>query len=197
MAENNVNGEIVPEVKAPEVDTSAKIEIPKEAVTAPAAVAVPVAPVESPAPTADPKAAAAAKKAEDKATKKAADKAAKAEAKQNKKSEKKVKKTAEALAKIDQCPKEYKPVSTGTYFWTGFLCLLPVIGLIITIIMSIIPRNKNIKNFVRAILIADAICIILFLIMAIVAVTVGGNQVADLMWPFAQFAEDMASALGI
>ena len=72
MAENNVNGEIVPEVKAPEVDTSAKIEIPKEAVTAPAAVAVPVAPVESPAPAADPKGAAAAKKAEDKAAKKAA-----------------------------------------------------------------------------------------------------------------------------
>ncbi|MCQ2516865.1 MAG: hypothetical protein MJ094_08395 [Saccharofermentans sp.] len=194
MAENNVNGEIVPEVKAP-VDTSAKIEIPKDAVTAPASVAVPVAPVE--APVVDPKASAAAKKADDKAAKKAADKAAKAEAKQNKKSEKKVKKTAEALAKIDQCPKEYKPVSTGTYFWTGFLCLLPAIGIIITIIMSIVPRNKNIKNFVRAILIADAICIILFLIMSIITVAFGGNQVADLIWPFAQFVEDMASALGL
>lgn len=222
MAENNVNGEIIPEASAPVteavapvvetsapavepvvkpaepvVDTSAKIEIPKEAVTAPAAVAVPVAPVvAAPAPVVDPKAA-KAKSADEKAAKKAKEKAEKAEAKKNKNIEKDAKKAAEIRAKIEQCPKEYKPVSTGKYFWTGVLCYLPIVGLIITIILSIIPRNKNLKNFVRAILIADAICIIVSLIFAIIAVAVGGNKVTDLIWPFTQFVEDMANAMGI
>jgi len=194
MSENNVNGEIIPEVKTPEVDTSAKIEVPVEAVTAPAAVAVPVTPVDT--KVSDSKALDKSKKADEKASKKAADKAAKEEAKKNKNIEKKAKKAAEYQAKIEQCPKDYKPVSTGKYFWTGFLCNIPVLGLIITIIMSIAPRNKNLKNFARSILVADIIAIILFLIASIVAVAVGGNKVTDLIWPFAQFAEDMASAMG-
>lgn len=191
MAENN-NGEAIPEVKP--VDTSAKIEIPVEAVTAPTTVAVPVTPVENNvAPKVDAKAAAK----EQKATEKAEKKAKKDEAKQAKKNEKKAQKAAALQAKIDQCPKEYKPVSTGAYFWTGVLCYLPVIGLILTIIMAIAPRNKNLKNFVRAILIADVIAIIVSLIFAIIAVVVGGNEFGDLFWPFAQFVEDMATALGL
>lgn len=193
MSENNVNGEIIPETTTPVADTSAKIEIPKEAVTSSAPVAVPVTPVPNSTPVVDTSVDKKAKAAQEKAAKKAA----KEEAAKNKKIEKKAKKAADLQAKIEQCPKDYRPVGTGTYFWTGFLCLLPIIGLIITIIMSIIPRNKNLKNFVRAILIADVIGIIAFLIMAIIAVAVGGNEVADLIWPFAQFAEDMAAAMGI
>jgi len=139
-------------------------------------------------------AAAAAKTAADA---KAEKKAAKEEEKKQKKIEKKAKKAAELQSKIEQCPKDYKPVSTGKYFWIGFLCYLPVIGIIFTILFSIIPRNKNIKHFARAILAAFVIILILVLIGLIALQLTAGDEAYEFLWPLEKFIEDMASAFGI
>jgi hypothetical protein len=77
-------------------------------------------------------------------------------------------KRARLQALIDKCPNEYKPVSVSTYFWLGVLSFLPGIGFPATILLSIFPINKNVKNFERAILIYYCICIILTLIGMII-----------------------------
>ncbi len=49
--------------------------------------------------------------------------------------------------------KTNKVVSTGAYFWLMFLYSIPIIGFLVCLIMSFAPKNKNLKNFARAILI--------------------------------------------
>lgn len=124
----------------------------------------------------------AAKKAEEQAAKEAAkkqvaldkeaEKARIASEKANAKIEKKNKKRLAQQALIDACPPQYRPVSTSMYFWLGFLSFLPGIGFIVTVILSICGRNKNVKNFERAILayyiIALIICLILLIIIGLV-----------------------------
>ncbi|MBR1797290.1 MAG: hypothetical protein IJ757_04675 [Clostridiales bacterium] len=134
--------------------------------------------------------------AEKAAAEKATKKAQKEEAKKKAKIEKKAKKAAEYQTKVEQCPKDYRPVSTGVFFWTGILCMLPVIGLVFTLLFSLIPRNKNFKNFARAILAGYVILIIVFLIFAIIATFVMGQSISDFIWPFEKFFSDMATALG-
>jgi len=130
------------------------------------------------------------------AAEKAAKKAQKEEAKKQAKIEKKAKKAAEFQAKIEQCPKDYRPVTTGVFFWCALLCALPVLGIIFTIIFSLIPRNKNFKNFARALLAWYVIALIVFLIFAVIATFVMGQSITDFIWPFEKFFSDMASALG-
>ena len=77
-------------------------------------------------------------------------------------------KRARLQALIDQCPNEYKPVSVSQFFWYGVLCNLPWVGIIFTILFSIFPINKNVKNFARSILILYAIGIIVSLIGMII-----------------------------
>lgn len=77
-------------------------------------------------------------------------------------------KRARLQALIDQCPNEYKPVSVSKFFWYGVLCNLPWIGIIFTILFSIFPINKNVKNFARSILILYAIGLIVSLICMII-----------------------------
>jgi len=85
-------------------------------------------------------------------------------------------KRARLQALIDQCPNEYKPVSTSKFFWYGVFCNLPCIGFIITILFSIFPINKNVKNFARSILIVYLIGIILSLISMIVLFFLTPNE---------------------
>ena len=123
-------------------------------------------------------AAKAAKKAEEQAAKEAAKKQAAAEKEAEKakiakekaeaKLEKKRQKKAAQQALIDACPPQYRPVSTSKYFWLAFLSALPVLGFIITLILAIIGRNRNIKNFEKAILAYYIIALILCLIAVIV-----------------------------
>ncbi|MCR5061547.1 MAG: hypothetical protein K6A80_11110 [Saccharofermentans sp.] len=109
---------------------------------------------------------------------------AKEAAKLQKKNEREQKQAAKRNAKrarlqalIDQCPNEYKPVSTSKFFWYGVLCNLPGLGFIITILFSIFPVNKNVKNFARSILIVYLIGIILNLILMIVLFFMTPNDV--------------------
>ncbi len=123
-------------------------------------------------------AAKAAKKAEEQAAKEAAKKQAAAEKEAEKakiakekaeaKLEKKRQKKAAQQALIDACPPQYRPVSTSKYFWLAFLSALPVLGFIITLILAIIGRNRNIKNFEKAILAYYIIALILCLIAVII-----------------------------
>ena len=95
-------------------------------------------------------------------------KAEKAEAKEQRKREKRDQKRAKIQAAIDQCPKEYKPLGTSAYFWLSILYSIPVLGFIFVLILSAVPRNRNLKNFTRAILVFYLIAIIIALIAGIV-----------------------------
>ncbi len=125
-------------------------------------------------------AAKAAKKAEEQAAKEAAKKQAALEKEQEKariakekadaKLEKKKQKRAAQQALIDACPPQYRPVSTSKYFWLAFLSAIPCIGFIATLILAIAGRNRNIKNFEKAIL---AYYIIGFVICLIAIIVIG------------------------
>ena len=153
------------------------------------AVVVPSAPVVD-------KAAADKIAAEKAAAEKAAKKAEKEAAKKQAKIEKKAKQAAEFQAKIEQCPKDYRPVTTGKFFWSMLLCAIPVLGLLFTIIFSLIPLNKNFRSFARALLSWYIIGLIVTLIFAVIAIFVMGQSVADFIWPFEKFFSDLAKAFG-
>ena len=131
------------------------------------------------------------------AEQKAIKKAEKEQAKKQAKIDKKAKQAAEFQAKIEQCPKDYRPVTTGVFFWCGLLCVLPVIGVIFTILFALIPRNKNFKNFARALLAWYLILFIVVLVFALVITLVMGQSIADYIWPFEKFFSDIASAFGL
>lgn len=95
-------------------------------------------------------------------------KAERAEAKEQRKREKRDQKRAKIQAAIDQCPKEYKPLGTSAYFWLSVLYSIPLLGFIFVLILSAVPRNRNLKNFTRAILVFYLIAIIIALITGIV-----------------------------
>ena len=119
-----------------------------------------------------------AKKAEEQAAKEAAKKQAALEKEQEKakaakekaeaKLAKKRQKRAAQQALIDACPPQYRPVSTSKYFWLAFLSAIPCIGFIATLILAIAGRNRNIKNFEKAILAYYIIGLVLCLIAIIV-----------------------------
>ena len=123
-------------------------------------------------------AAKAAKKAEEQAAKEAAkkqaaadkeaEKAKAAKEKADAKLEKKRQKRAAQQALIDACPPQYRPVSTSKYFWLAFLSCIPFVGFILTIFLSIAGRNRNVKNFEKAILAYYIIAIVIALIAMIV-----------------------------
>ena len=95
-------------------------------------------------------------------------KAERVEAKEQRKREKRDQKRAKIQAAIDQCPREYKPLGTSAYFWLSILYAIPVLGFVFVLILSAIPRNRNLKNFTRAILVFYLIAIIIGLIAGIV-----------------------------
>ncbi|MBR5944076.1 MAG: hypothetical protein IKZ94_03925 [Lachnospiraceae bacterium] len=123
-------------------------------------------------------AAKAAKKAEEQAAKDAAKKQAALEKEQEKakaakekaeaKLEKKRQKRAAQQALIDACPPQYRPVSTSKYFWLAFLSVIPCIGFFVTLLLAIAGRNRNVKNFEKAILAYYIIGFVLCLIAIIV-----------------------------
>ncbi len=161
-------------------------------------VVVPSAPVASAATSAPVVDKAAADKiaAEKAAAEKAAKKAEKEAAKKQAKIDKKAKQAAEFQAKIEQCPKDYRPVTTGKFFWTMLLCAIPVVGLLLTIIFALIPINKNFRSFARAVLAWYVIGLILALIFSIIAIFVMGQSVSDIIWPFEKFFSDIAGCFG-
>ena len=158
-----------PEVKTPEVkETETKVDDSAVKAAATAATATAVAEEQKAA-----KAAAAEEQKVNEAAAKAAEKArAKAEKQAKKaaaKAEKKRIKREKNQAIIDSCPPEYRAMSTSKYFWVGFLCSITCVGFIVTILLSIIPRNKNLKHFARAILIGYIVSAVITVIVCVLA----------------------------
>lgn len=116
-----------------------------------------------------------AKKAEEDAAKAQAAAAAAAAAAQKQqeaaaaKEAKRKEKKAKIQALKDQCPAQYKPLGTSVYFWVGIFCWLPFIGILVTLILSIFPKNKNLKCFARSKLAYYIIIFIACLIITLVA----------------------------
>ena len=132
-----------------------------------------------------------AQAAQEKAAAREAEKAARKAEAAEKKAAKNQAKAAEAQAKIDACPPEYRPVSTSKFFWFAFLSFFPLIGIIFTIITSIFPKNRNIKNFERAILILFVIELILALIAMIVIIFVNGSSIDGILDAFVMFFDEL------
>ena len=174
------------EVKAAKEEAkAAKVEAKAAEAATVAAAAAATAEANKEAAKAAEEAAKAAKKAEEQAAKEAAKQKAAAEKEAEKariakekadaKIEKKRQKKAAQQALIDACPPQYRPVATSTYFWLAFLSAIPVIGVIATLILSFAGRNKNRKNFERAIL----AYYIIGLILCLVAVLIVGLLLPD------------------
>ncbi|MCQ2482719.1 MAG: zinc ribbon domain-containing protein [Clostridia bacterium] len=119
-----------------------------------------------------------------------AKKQAKADAKQNAKDQKALEKKEKEQNLLDSCPKCYKPVSTGVYFWLMLINAIPLIGLIFSFFASLITPNRNIKRFEKAacmwllILTLIAGAVILFGIFYF-----GDDNIFDIMY-------DLGDALG-
>lgn len=153
------------------VEEKAEESVKATEVAATAAVATAAAGAEKAAEKAAAKEAEAAAKAAKKAEEQAAKDAERLQAAKDKaaaKLEKKNQKRAAQQALYDACPPQYRPVSTSKYFWLGIVSFLPCIGFVMTLILSVIGRNRNVKNFERAILAYYIIAIILTLIAVIV-----------------------------
>ncbi len=72
------------------------------------------------------------------------------------------------MSNYENIPAEYKPISMWGYFGYQILFAIPVIGLILLIILSFAPRNKNLKNFSRS-----YFCVfILSLVISIVCIAI-------------------------
>ena len=100
-------------------------------------------------------------------------------------------------------------VKTGKYFGLIFLYGIPVIGLLACIYMSIFPKNKNVKNFSRAMLIwailGLILCILIWMglkaladVLAQMLNELGGGQLSELKNLFGQLGElkDVFGQLG-
>ena len=60
-----------------------------------------------------------------------------------------------------------KCVSTGAFFGLMLLFSLPVLGWVICIIMAFAPKNRNIRNFARAMLIWLVIALVISLLLGL------------------------------
>ena len=157
-AEQTIEEVSEPEVKTPEVKEK-ETKVDDSAEKAAGAAAAKAATAE------EQKVNEAAEKAAEKARAKAEKEAKKAAAK----AEKKRIKREKNQAIIDSCPPEYRAMSTSKYFWVGFLCSITCVGFIVTILLSIIPRNKNLKHFARAILIGYIVSAVITVIVCVLA----------------------------
>ena len=69
-------------------------------------------------------------------------------------------------------------VGTGTFFGLQFLFAVPLIGWVACLIAAFIPKNKNIKNYARAMLIWIIIGIVLSVALSLLVKWLGG-AIAD------------------
>lgn len=81
--------------------------------------------------------------------------------------------------------KTNKVVGLGAYFGLIVLYAIPVIGFIACIIMAFVPKNKNIKNFARAMLIWLAIG----LVVGIISISIVSKVVTSITNAFSRYEE--------
>lgn len=81
--------------------------------------------------------------------------------------------------------KTNKAVGVGAYFGLIVLYAIPIVGFIACIIMAFAPKNKNIKNFARAMLIWLAIG----LVIGVISIAVVSKVVTSITDAFSQYEE--------
>lgn len=72
----------------------------------------------------------------------------------------------------------YPAVSTGTYFWLNIAMAIPLVGFILSIILTCAPKNRSLKNYARAYLIANLIVIGLAVVGIIISIAITGSAFA-------------------
>lgn len=83
----------------------------------------------------------------------------------------KVEPTPEPVVQPKEAPVLPQKVGFGRYFIILLLNLIPVVGFFFIFIFSLAGKNKNFKNFCKAVLVVDLIVLV---VVAIVAAFVGG-----------------------
>ena len=70
---------------------------------------------------------------------------------------------------------EDQTVSTARFFWFRVLFAIPLVGFILSIVMSFAPKNKSFKHFARSYMIMNFIAIGIVLVICIVIMATGGT----------------------
>lgn len=74
---------------------------------------------------------------------------------------------------------EYKPISMWGYVGYDILFCIPIAGFILVIILAIVPKNQNVKNFARSWLLWLLIVVLLVIVMVHVGVFAGLKAYMD------------------
>ncbi len=72
----------------------------------------------------------------------------------------------------------YPAVGTGTYFWLNIVMSIPLVGFILSIILTCAPKNRSLKNYARAYLILNLIVIGLAVVGIIISIAITGSAFA-------------------
>lgn len=73
-----------------------------------------------------------------------------------------------------------KPISTIAYLGLMILFMVPLIGLIASIVLGVSSSNINLKNFGRAYMIIYGVTIVIAIIMLIISAVLGFSMIAYL-----------------
>lgn len=98
--------------------------------------------------------------------------------------------------------KEYKPVATAGFFFLALLFSIPGIGLIMSIILACAPKNINLKNYAKSVLIWKIIGLVLLIIIVAMCMFFA-NLVIDFFYDvvpidgIGEFIEDIFSTFGL
>lgn len=74
-------------------------------------------------------------------------------------------------------------MGVGAFFWLTVLFRIPFLGLLMALILSFVPGNKNLRNFARANLIHAVIGIVIVLLLSLAARALTGflkNTITDM-----------------
>ena len=79
-----------------------------------------------------------------------------------------------------QAPEEkkeklYPAVKTAVYFWLNIAFVIPVVGFILSIILTCAPRNRSLKNFARSYLIGYLIILGIGIVSIVVSLILTGG----------------------
>ena len=74
---------------------------------------------------------------------------------------------------VQQIPKEYKPIGMWGYFGFNILFDIPILGFFIALILALVARNRNVKNFAKSYFCTLILTIILIIAFVIFCVATG------------------------
>ncbi len=72
----------------------------------------------------------------------------------------------------------FPAVKTAVYFWLNIAMMIPFVGFILSIVLTCAPKNKSLKNYARAYLIANLLVVGLGVLILILSLVLGGGLFA-------------------